>query len=223
MVEMLVVIAIIAILAAILIPAVSNARERGRRAYCMNNLNQLGKGLMMYVQDHDDYLPSTTLDSTTSFWDMELLPYVGYATNLFFCPSDPYRAGVTPGTAPRSYACNGADTSYGAGFPFGGYGLAAKQVGGPLRFSDLDYHHGDIILLGEWPGADESNRGVMGIFAFCALNADSTCGRVHEKGKGGNYLMGSLAVRYIERDDPELLVPGNPPTVPNLWRMYAKK
>jgi prepilin-type N-terminal cleavage/methylation domain-containing protein len=57
LIELLVVIAIIAVLAAMLLPALSKAREQGHRGVCMNNLRQCGLCLMMYASDQDDRLP----------------------------------------------------------------------------------------------------------------------------------------------------------------------
>lgn len=57
LVELLVVIAVIAILAALLLPVLSSAKERARRTACLNNLRQFNLGLIMYGHDNRDRLP----------------------------------------------------------------------------------------------------------------------------------------------------------------------
>jgi prepilin-type N-terminal cleavage/methylation domain-containing protein len=59
LIELLVVIAIIGILASLLLPALSAARERGRRISCLNNIRQLCLGAASYDAEHDSTMPTT--------------------------------------------------------------------------------------------------------------------------------------------------------------------
>jgi prepilin-type N-terminal cleavage/methylation domain-containing protein len=63
LIELLVVIAIIAILAALLLPALSGAKERAKRIGCVNNMRQFLLASHMYANDHDQYLPGGNSDS----------------------------------------------------------------------------------------------------------------------------------------------------------------
>ena len=58
LIELLVVIAVIAILMALLLPALSRAREQGKRAVCLNNTKTLAMGWMMYCEDHAGNMPA---------------------------------------------------------------------------------------------------------------------------------------------------------------------
>jgi prepilin-type N-terminal cleavage/methylation domain-containing protein/prepilin-type processing-associated H-X9-DG protein len=57
LVELLVVIAVIAILAALLLPALSAAKAKAQQIRCLNNLRQIGMGMLMYVHENDDAFP----------------------------------------------------------------------------------------------------------------------------------------------------------------------
>lgn len=58
LIELLVVMAIIAVLAALLLPALSAAREKARRTCCVNNLKQIAIAMQGYLSDYDQYFPS---------------------------------------------------------------------------------------------------------------------------------------------------------------------
>jgi len=72
LIELLVVIAIIAILAAMLLPALSRAKEQARRSLCVSNLKQLGLLLNMYAQDWSGWFPcsySTSYPASSEYTD----------------------------------------------------------------------------------------------------------------------------------------------------------
>ena len=113
LIEILVVIAIIAILAAILFPVFARARENGRRTSCQSNLKQLGLGIAQYNADYDEHYPLGLYDDWNNGWPTAIEPYLK-SIEVFRCPSDHSELYVPadwdlPSWAgtPISYAANG--------------------------------------------------------------------------------------------------------------------
>lgn len=90
------VVAIIGILSAMLLPAMSRAKGKARASECLNNLKQLGIGAIMYSADNEDTLPQSSHEHAS--WVGRLQPYTG--TAVYRCPDDKNRTRV------YSYAIN---------------------------------------------------------------------------------------------------------------------
>lgn len=90
--ELFICISIIAILATMLFPSFSKARERARSVSCKRNLKQLGFALFMYAYDYDERYPIMFWDGTawqpasSGWWGGEIKPYV-QTQQVFICPS----------------------------------------------------------------------------------------------------------------------------------------
>ncbi|MBQ9501549.1 MAG: type II secretion system protein [Lentisphaeria bacterium] len=72
LIELLVVISIIAVLAAMLMPALSTARMRGQQASCSSNLRQIGNYAAFYCTANDDFIPPAYWDNTGTWYDLLL-------------------------------------------------------------------------------------------------------------------------------------------------------
>lgn len=198
LIELLVVISILMILAGLMLPSLSGARERGKMANCAANLHGIGQAIIMYVDEHKDQLPWYYNSSTHTSWDTELMPYIGYEEGILLCPSDALGDGTST-NKPRTYAANGGGSG---SHPFGGSGTK------PLRYGRLGSNRQPLILIGEQPGTNAANRSYVGGEPFSGLAEKA--GTVHKNGEGANYLMTGGDVQYFEVNEVEINGDNNP-------------
>lgn len=101
--EMIVVVAIISILAAVLIPVGMRSQGNARAADCMGRLRQIGIGLTRYLADHDQTFPTLVMarenkQQELPTIDTELRPYLP-EPRVFCCPADTKKLFETTGTS----------------------------------------------------------------------------------------------------------------------------
>jgi len=192
LIELLVVIAIIAILAALLLPALSRAKEKGRQAVCSSNLKQLSLAWIMYPDDNNGRLvpnhdgPTTdptvnwiagwlsfvpnNADNTNQLYLQNglLAPYCSKQISIYRCPSDNYQClenGNQYQNRVRSYSMN-------AFVQGGAYLGEAASTPYPSSLSHW-YHTPPQAFLAYNKATDIVNPHPVDLFVFAEEDPDS--------------------------------------------------
>ena len=143
LVELMVVITMTALLSALLLPALSTAKEKSRRAVCKSNLKQLWMVAYQYSENDDNRFMPSCADNKGYYHSIvlsdsvysNLVDLAGGNSNIFYCPNVVFGSG--PGTAVPQHILN-------TGFVIGYSYLAASIYGSP---KSPDYTVQDV----KWP------------------------------------------------------------------------
>ena len=171
LIELLVVIAIIGILAGMLLPALAAAREKARRAQCMNNCREVGKSIQMYSGDYGDRTPASGgIVGNPVVTNLALtVNYLQYP-KVLQCPSSTKSPGAS-----WAAANDGTNCSYAY--------QGAGQDGKTNMISMADPN--DIMIWDQM--VTGSKAGGTGTFTANAVWATTAS---HKTGAGGNVLFG---------------------------------
>jgi len=189
LVELLVVIAIVAVLLALLLPALSGAREKARCVACKDRLRQIGLGLQMYVSENGWYPPLAEKGTTTLCFD-RLYPYdpVSWTNARWNCPTYVADDGVV---SRDMVMTNSAGISYSYDY----MGMATGFSGCPKSIFALR------LGLGGLPKHSKREPGVLVPSEMYAV-ADARSVQLAGPGIGGQIKMWPWSITYAVETRP---------------------
>ena len=220
LIELLIVIAMIAILAGMLLPALNKARDKAKGVACLNNLKQQGLALQNYFNDWKEYFPICGGGADPQTWSRNLALYIApvlqenvparWTKSVFACPSDDHVGKCVAFFSDR--------ISYGMNFLLG---QADTWTGKPwpLKFQHIPLPTGHLFaadINGEMNNGDS-----LGHYTAIYTNAS---GPTRITARHGNTSVNTLMVGGNVRTVPFLLLSDiNYTDKHQPWNVYLKK
>lgn len=249
LIEVLVVVAIIALLVAILLPSLANARDQARRSVCLNNEHQMGIGMGMYAADHKQSLPMRGAFAYAIKYRMPDPPngtgvrelcnvgllygkYSGKDLNLYYCPDNTVYMKDDVNNGAPTFFLKGKDPYV----TWSGYMYAAPvdEWKSPVADSAKAYprqiwHPYYQTYVEEQAAAGK----IVGRQNVKALVADNLIGaegyRTPHKGYGFNVLFTDFHAKFVRDPQREIFRkvktvtsgPGGAPAMYDYWELFS--
>jgi prepilin-type N-terminal cleavage/methylation domain-containing protein/prepilin-type processing-associated H-X9-DG protein len=205
LIELLVVIAIIAILAAMLLPALSQAREKARSISCASNEKQITLAALMYADEYKEYLPSFGMRGTTgghtNYWFVLLGSYVGGTiwddNKVWRCPSLANESASYPDYGWNYSGWNNTASDWALGY----YDSTSSARGGAVTLGSIA-DPSNMFMMGD-------RRSVVFPGAFLGYPAHSSATHLvpslHSDGLNIGYIDGHVAfMKWLQAVSPSM-------------------
>ena len=195
LIELLIVVSIIAIHAAMLLPALNKARAKALAIHCVSNLKQIGTAFHMYADTYNDYYPTyannlISLPNTTAKeWSLALMQDSRFKAKLFLCPGlsydrDPAFAPINSNGYPTYYIHYGYNGKY-----LGSTGGVAdsyadiKYPDTPIRRVQIKYPTLAYVAMDTYCAKyPERNKGSLQVIPYYKdTAADAAVGQAHAR------------------------------------------